>query len=196
MAFNNPKTSRDQQQLMVSCGMDNKLLIWNLSDPVLDTALTSTSCKTVFISRPIFSTAKVHSNYPDCVMWFGDLILSKAITKQVENKIIAWQPARHQFTAEKDSVSAIRSFVFRDCNYWFVKFCMDWKQQYLCVGNQSGEIFVWDLYQDPTPSPAVSSTRPASALLRRLCFTHDNSNIFAACDDGKIYVFTNKSPKE
>lgn len=39
-----------------------------------------------FFHFPLFSTSRVHSNYIDCIRWWGDLLLSKS----TEGKVTLW----------------------------------------------------------------------------------------------------------
>jgi len=79
----------------VSCGMDNTIKIWKFSE-VEAVCLQSLSWDpaskfsfpTKYRQHPEFSSARVHSNYVDCVRWLGDLVLSKS----VDNQILLWRP--------------------------------------------------------------------------------------------------------
>ena len=44
--------------------------------------------QTIYEQFPLFSTAKVHSDYVDCVRWVGNLLVSKSTA----NKVVMWKP--------------------------------------------------------------------------------------------------------
>ncbi|GHP11408.1 hypothetical protein PPROV_001013600 [Pycnococcus provasolii] len=96
---------------------------------------------TRYVSRPIFSTTKVHSNYIDCVRWFGDLLLSKS----VDSKILLWRPDEKGPTKRRGDVRVLQEFQFEQCNLWFIRFSLDPRLRRLCIGNRVGTMFVWSV---------------------------------------------------
>ena len=38
-----------------------------------------------------------------------------------------------------------------NCDIWYIRFCLDYEQSLLVLGNQVGKVFVWDMMvEDPT----------------------------------------------
>jgi polycomb protein EED len=103
------------------------------------------------VQFPLFSTSKVHNNYVDCVRFMGDWILSKSAGQ----KIVLWRPlgSRGSYTVDR-----LQEYVFKECDIWFVRFGLDYRQRFLAVGNKVGDLFIWD-----------AADVLANALQGRLC---------------------------
>lgn len=79
-----------------SGGMDSTIKIWNLEHSSIrflikksyQNAVKSESEPAEFIQFPEFSTNLVHNNYIDSVNWYGNFILSNAVS----DKICLWAP--------------------------------------------------------------------------------------------------------
>lgn len=78
--------------LLLSCGLDNYVKIWNVRERKDVIALSQrwdkdpSSFPTAFVQFPNWSTSRVHDNFVDCVKWFGNNILSKS----VDDTILHW----------------------------------------------------------------------------------------------------------
>lgn len=82
---------------LISGGQDHMVCIWTIPDLAPESAFFGcreepahaqrSSAETTVIHYPHFATSAVHSNYVDCVSFYGDMIVSKAAA---ENKIVLW----------------------------------------------------------------------------------------------------------
>lgn len=139
-----------------SCGIDNSVRIWELFDDdnvvaaikeshkaadlgVKDTYVyideTGTRKKTkVPISQfPYFVTRKVHKHYVDCVMWVGNLLLSKS----VHNRIFLWEPEQDRVSLASPATeyTLLEEYVLDVCNVWFIRFAMNRSRTLVACGN-------------------------------------------------------------
>ncbi|XP_013381306.1 polycomb protein eed [Lingula anatina] len=183
---------------IVSCGMDHSLKIWRLDQPKVREAIENSykfnvnkenrPFKTVTDNFPYFSTRDIHRNYVDCVRWFGNFILSKSC----ENSIVCWKPgtlSQTDNTVDKDKVTVLHRFDYRDCDIWYMRFSMDYWQKVLALGNQVGRIFVWDLdVEDPQLTRCTTLVHQKCATaIRQTHMNRDGSIILAVCDDATIW---------
>lgn len=139
-----------------SCGIDNSIRIWdiydddkvvraikesheiadlNVDDPYVYKDKTGTRRKAnVAMSQfPIFVTRKVHKHYVDCVMWVGDLLLSKS----VHNRMFLWEPEadRESLASPASNYTLLEEYVLDVCNVWFIRFAMDRTRRLVACGN-------------------------------------------------------------
>lgn len=139
-----------------SCGIDNSVRIWHLKEDakvvqaikdshkaadygVTDTYVykdgtgTRKKTKVPICQFPYFVTRKVHKHYVDCVMWVGDLLLSKS----VHNRIFLWEPGadRESLASPANEYTLLEEYVLDVCNVWFIRFAMDRNRRLLACGN-------------------------------------------------------------
>lgn len=193
---------------IVSCGMDHSLKVWSLEKEGIKRALaqshaynpasTDKPFETEYNHFPEFSTRDIHKNYVDCVRWMGNLLLSKSC----ENCIVCWRPGGHpggmeavkspKLKAEEkesEKVWVLHRFEFKDCDIWYMRFSLDYSQQVMALGNQIGQIYVWDLaVDDPTQTKFTKlSHHKSTSAVRQTALSKDGNILLAVCDDGSIW---------
>lgn len=105
---------------------------------------------------PVFSSKKIHSDYVDHCEFVGDLIISKS----TESLIKIWKaPVKYEFAVDNEvecmteeikenkQMSAVTyaELRYEQSDIWFIRFTLDESKRILAVGNQIGEIFIWNL---------------------------------------------------
>lgn len=150
---------------VASCGIDNSVRVWEIDcdDKVMAAILqsheaadvgvndtyvyhdkTGTRCKTKvpICQFPVFVTRKVHKHYVDCVMWVGDLLLSKS----VHNRMFLWEPGddRESLSVPASSYTLLEEYVLDVCNVWFIRFGMDRQRRLVACGNDKVRSDVFD----------------------------------------------------
>ncbi|CAM9107506.1 unnamed protein product, partial [Heterosigma akashiwo] len=176
-------------------GMDNSVKVWNLGKEGLRHAVAgayaganpsaSRAFPTVRQQFPDFSTALVHANYVDCVRWLGNLLLSKSCLadKSPHNKIVLWKPDPARGSS---AVIVLREFLFPDGNLWYVRFGLDADLRRMAVGNNRGQLFVWNL--DGSKQPAAKAAHPkCQATIRHAAFSPDGKTLISVTDDSTVW---------
>jgi len=181
---------------IASCGMDHSILIWDISTERAKLAIKAASVfklnnsdtpfPTVTLA-PIFSTRDIHSNYIDCIRWYGEFILSKSC----ENEIKCWEPdlsKPNEFPSPP--IKALVSFEVNNCPNWYVRFGTDRYQKFMAVGNQVGKIFVWDFSSGYSNKPHHTLTHMKMLAQCRQCsFSPNGEIIIAVFDDATVWRF-------
>uniref|UniRef100_A0A1X7TSA1 Anaphase-promoting complex subunit 4 WD40 domain-containing protein n=1 Tax=Amphimedon queenslandica TaxID=400682 RepID=A0A1X7TSA1_AMPQE len=141
---------------------------------------------------PKYSTREIHRNYTDCVRWFGRL----AFSKSCENNLILWRPPQPDDKPQQKSFQVLQKFEVPNCEIWYIRFAMDRKMKYLALGNQIGEIHIWDTTQNDVikgrPSVILSSAKCFTAV-RQVTFSNDSKTIIGVCDNGTVWRWDAKS---
>lgn len=150
---------------VASCGIDNSVRVWEIDcdDKVMAAILQSHEAADVGVNDtyvyhdktgtrrktkvpicqfPVFVTRKVHKHYVDCVMWVGDLLLSKS----VHNRMFLWEPGddRESLSVPASSYTLLEEYVLDVCNVWFIRFGMDRQRRLVACGNDKVRSDVFD----------------------------------------------------
>lgn len=151
-----------------SCGIDNSVRIWDIYDDdkvvnaikdshhvadlkvedayiYIDETGTRRKTKVVMSQFPYFVTRKVHKHYVDCVMWVGDLLLSKS----VHNRMFLWEPEsdRESLASPACNYSLLEEYVLDVCNVWFIRFSMDRTRRLVACGNDKVSSRLSEIYK-------------------------------------------------
>lgn len=181
--------------------MDHNLKIWKLDTEEMQAAIENSetffnvkrvrSFPTLHVHFADFTTRSVHRNYVDSVKCFGETFLSKSC----ENCITWWKVGNldEKFNLTSNNATTIHSFDVDDCELWFVRMELDLSQRFLCVGNSTGKIFMFDLNSEmPTEKPSILSHYKCTKPIRQISFSRDGDILVCVCDDGKIFRWDRK----
>ncbi|OAF66357.1 hypothetical protein A3Q56_05924, partial [Intoshia linei] len=194
--------------LLVTCGLDHCIMLYSLQDQNLidnidkcEMLIKKGKCINqkseiypIVYHFPVNSTRKIHTNYVDCVKFFGKFILSKSI----ENKIVVWQfsdrvdslleklEIRHDeiFT---ENVFVIKEFLYDNNEIWFIKFDISPNRKMLCTGNHLGKVFIWDLLSDNLKCHSLDTG--VTVPVRKVTFDRNSNTIVAVNDLSSIYIW-------
>ena len=159
--------------------------------------------KTLYELTPIFSTSKVHLDYCDCVQFVGNLVLSKSIN----DVVILWKPifsdsqlknnvlinykgnGKAGVSRIPNEVQPLREFVLNKCDIWFIRFQTDADCRMLAIGNNIGEIKVWDICtSNPTKKfLAKVDHQTCCSPVRMVSFSPDGRSLASVCDDSTVW---------
>jgi len=159
--------------------------------------------KTLYEQTPIFSTSKVHLDYCDCVQFVGNLVLSKSINdvvilwkpifsdSQLKNNVLINYKGNENAGASRipNEIQPLREFVLNKCDIWFIRFQTDADCRMLAIGNNIGEIKVWDICtSNPTKKYLTKVDHQTCASpVRMVSFSPDGRSLASVCDDSTVW---------
>ncbi|KAJ3158130.1 hypothetical protein HDU86_003082 [Geranomyces michiganensis] len=116
-----------------------------------------------------------HTQAVDCIEYVGNRVLSKS----VDGKIVLWDPTENEI---------VRSFhVKGSSNNNHGRFSISSCKQYFCIGNNSGNVFVYNLSTGKLVT-VLEHPRSTKAVLS-CAFSADDSNIVYVGGDALIWRF-------
>ncbi|KAF3605039.1 hypothetical protein DY000_02049626 [Brassica cretica] len=105
----------------------------------------------------------------NCNRWFGDYILSKGTA----NEILLWQPQIKDNSLGEDALNILLSYPINHCNHWSIKFSCDLSMNYVSIGNEKGNVYVWDFKSCP---PVLVITLSIKVFDQANRYVHWNNN--------------------
>jgi len=135
------------------------------------------------VQMPMFSTARIHRNYVDCVRWCGDLLL----TKSTHNKVAVWKPAPSK-GAGQDAALVIGELLYSNSDIWFLRFNIDPAHSFMALGNKVGQIYLWDLTKGGGGRETLKlSHSQCTSTIRQTAISADSRTILAVTDDASVW---------
>ena len=184
----------DSGEFFVASHNDTRVIIWEIDK---NDYRKGNKGKTLEKTVPLKETFDAHSNYVDCVKFWGDLI----ITKDVEGNILLWTPYK-----ETIFIVNVYGYEFYE-PIWFVKFTVNSKMESVCLGNDNGEVFVFKLREgvfknqyDPDKEVTKKyfnickencylkfKLEKEEKVIRKAVITEDEKFFFCISDGGKLW---------
>lgn len=189
----------------VSTGIDEYIKIWKIEEVIkekilesrnvdnpLTTNLEKKPFKTLIKSNTMFSCNTLHSTHVDCVRFNGNFIISKS----VDGKIKEWLPI---FNSEGDFYYLVNTYqTGQSTKIWYIKFSLDSYMRLLAVGNNRGNVFIYELnctdnledensnfYNHVKPKCTIASQ---SNIVRQTAFHREMKFMAWANEEGFIFI--------
>jgi polycomb protein EED len=190
---------------LVSGGFDHCVKLWRLDDAAYtavkqallpwDPGTPLGRFQTRFVREPVFTTHRVHTNFIDCVRFFGDAVLSKS----VDGMIALWLPESDP--GRPGLVRSLAELPLPEASLTWIRFDLDLQRRILACGNVVGEVRVWDLHSHPPlllaqlackrvgwpPAKARARAVDDSLTVRQCCPSPDGRTLLASCNDGSVW---------
>ncbi|GJP36790.1 hypothetical protein CLOM_g8656 [Closterium sp. NIES-68] len=183
------------EAIIASCGMDSSIRVWSLREcwHVVDQSGSWTDLPSKFPTKllqyPLYVVCDVHTNYIDCLRWYGDFIL----TKSVDNEVILWRWC-HKPATEPGSthpadgtLDILQRYPVPECGFWFIKFDLDLTANIMAIGNCVGKVYVYDLQSSPPILLSTLSRKDCKTQIRQTAVSHDGRIIMSCDDDGWLW---------
>ena len=85
--------------------------------------------------------------------------------------------------------SVIHRFEIKECEIWFMRFCLDFDKKTLALGNQNGKTYIYDLtVKEPSQIKSTVLSHPkCTTAIRQTALSRDGSVLICVCDDSSIW---------
>lgn len=187
-----------------SSGMDKLVLVYHLTkaniqaaiadSDTYDTAKSQMQFNTLQVITADYSSKTLHCNYVDSVAWYGDFIISKQCCA---NLMQGW-------TADKLKDPTVKWEVFNNMplppiefdfddstELWFIRLSIDPMHKYLAVGQDNGDILVWNLDDQHDQNMEFRRFklchRSCRKPVRQVAFSPDSKILIAVCQDSTVW---------
>lgn len=197
-------------EYFVSAAIDGYVKIWQIDDNIKNKIKESREInknnelntnikeekkyfKTLIKSNTMFSCNSIHDNYVDCVKFNGNFILSKS----VDGKIKEWFPI---FNSEGDYFYLINTYSYSlSEKVWYMKFNTDVGYRYLSVGNNKGNVLLFELNRNEnvneddfnyyyTVKEVCMIASSSEYTIRQTAFHKDLKFLVWVNDEGYLFV--------
>jgi polycomb protein EED len=199
-----------------SCGIDNSIRVWDVDgDEKILSAIKEThtaanrgirdvcvytdengqrrKVNVPMVQFPTYVTHKVHKHYVDCVMWIGELLLSKS----VHNRILLWEPQgdRESLASPAHDYTVLEEYLLDHCGIWFIRFGIDRSRRLVACGNERGAVTIFRLDDIPSRPYCVLSSGGSgkngkdACFVRQCAFSHDGAILLAVDDQACIVQY-------
>lgn len=113
------------------------------------------------------------------------------------NDLCCWAPVFKSHkgktgTKAEDQFNIIAELNVDQCTYYFIRFATDAAVSLMALGNDDGDVYVWDLNtDDPTEIPVKIMTHPKrdGIVARDVSFSRNGTDLVICCDDGSIWHY-------
>ena len=181
-----------REKLFVSSGMDDAVKIWSWDGraPFLESAgmAADVACQ---IETPLFTSTALHSDYVDCVHWYGDVLISKS----VDNCLVMWRPAVDIATlaagalAPQTAFVVLREFDIPNCGLWYIRFALSADLTVMACGNRVGGVHVWRLGDYVGGAASARMQLKVRVPVRIVQFDASGEHVLAGLENGTVHVF-------
>ncbi|GMT26061.1 hypothetical protein PFISCL1PPCAC_17358, partial [Pristionchus fissidentatus] len=151
-----------------------------------------------FACAQVASTGDMHTNYVDCVRFFGQFLF----TKSSENDLVISKFGDFEDgvagcritadTANETSISQLSHLRIPNGDTWFLKFDIDPRKEWLLVGDRTGKIHAWHLTPARLPSADPDCTIEMPGMLpsaiRQIAFDPHGKLVACVSDHATIVI--------
>ncbi|KAF8103929.1 hypothetical protein N665_0182s0036 [Sinapis alba] len=177
----------------VSCGMEATTKIWSMKEfwTYVEMSFTwkddddPSKFPTQVVQFPVF-TASDPSALLTCNRWCGDNILSKSNV----DEILLWQPKFKENSPREGDFYGILGYPIPDSyshSHRLIGFSCDLNMNFVSIGNNKGNIYVWDLKSYPPVLFTMLSHYQSKSMIRQTAMSVNGNTILATSEDGTLW---------